>query len=145
MPQADFSVRVVTPDGEVWSGRSTSVVVPGVDGYFGVWHGHAPLIAGMDIGLVMIMGAEDRVVHIVAVSGGFVEVSREGVTVLAEAAEKADDIDTIRADHALDKARDQLSKHFSGVDVERADVALKKAINRKRAAERAKEKPTSLV
>ena len=145
MALADFDVRVVTPDGEVFSGRTTSVVVPGVDGYFGVWRGHAPLIAGMDIGMVLIMGAEDRVVHIVAVSGGFVEVKGGSVTILAEAAERADNIDTIRADSALTRARDRLSKHFAEIDVERAEVALRKSLNRKRAAERMAEKPTSLV
>jgi F-type H+-transporting ATPase subunit epsilon len=145
MALADFDVRVVTPDGEVFSGRTTSVVVPGVDGYFGVWRGHAPLIAGMDIGMVLIMGAEDRVVHIIAVSGGFVEVKGGSVTLLAEAAERADDIDTLRADSALTRARDRLSKHFAEIDVERAEVALRKALNRKRAAQRLKERPTSLV
>ena len=145
MAQADFDVRVVTPDGEVFRGRSVSVVVPGVDGYFGVWRGHAPLIAGMDIGLVLIMDALDRLVHIVAVSGGFVEVKKDGVTILAESAEQAEDIDTIRADQALTRARERLSGKFANIDIERAEVALHKALNRKRAAERIKEKPTSLV
>jgi len=145
MALAEFDVRVVTPDGEVFRGRTESVVIPGVDGYFGVWRGHAPLIAGMDIGMVLIMGAPDRVVHIVAVTGGFVEVKGDCVTVLAEAAELAQEIDTIRADHALDRARERLSKHFHDIDIERAQVALRKALNRKRAAERLKEKPTSLV
>ncbi len=145
MALADFDVRVVTPDGEVFSGRTTSVVVPGVDGYFGVWRGHAPLIAGMDIGMVLIMGAPDRVVHVVAVSGGFVEVKGGAVTILAESAELGDEIDTIRADKALDRARERLSEHFAEIDAERAEVALRKALNRKRAVERMKEKPTSLV
>jgi F-type H+-transporting ATPase subunit epsilon len=144
MARAEYDVKVVTPDGEVWAGACVSMVVPGVDGYFGVWSGHAPLIAGMDIGAVMIMDPQS-VIHVIAVGGGFVEVSRDRVTVLAESAELGDGIDTIRVDHALDRARERLSEHFAQVDVERAEVALRKALNRQRVAKRAREKPTSLV
>ena len=144
MARAEFEVKVVTPEGEIWAGKSVSAVVPGSGGYFGVWKGHAPLIAGMDVGAVMLMDA-DSVIHLVAVGGGFVEVDGEGVTILAESAEVAASIDTIRADHALERARERLKEHFSEVDVERADVALRKALNRKHIADRAKEKPTSMV
>ena len=144
MARAEYEVKVVTPEGEVWSGAAVSTVIPGSDGYFGVWSGHAPLIAGMDIGAVMVMDV-DSVIHIIAVSGGFVEVSRDGVTVLAESAELGEGIDTIRVDHALDRARERLSGHFSEIDLERAEVALRKALNRKRVEQRAKEKPTSLL
>lgn len=144
MARAEFDVKVVTPEGEVWAGKSVSAVVPGTDGYFGVWKGHAPLIAGMKVGAVMLMDA-DSVIHLVAVGGGFVEVDGEGVTILAESAELADSIDTIRADHAYDRARARLKEHFSEIDLERAEVALRKALNRKHVANRAKEKPTSMV
>lgn len=145
MPTAEFSVKVVTPDGEVWSGRATSVVIPGLDGYFGVWAHHAPLIAGMDIGSVLIKTPEEHVLTLIAVAGGFVQIDREGVTILAESAELAEDIDTIRATHAADRARERLSKSFADIDVPRAEVALKKALNRKRVAERARAKPTEMV
>ena len=138
-------LRVVTPDGEVWRGAATSVVIPGLDGYFGVWAGHAPLMAGMDVGAVLIKTPDEHVIHFVAVGGGFVEISREGVTVLAESAELADEIDAIRADKALERARERLSKHFADIDVPRAEVALRKALNRKRVAERAALKPTTMV
>lgn len=144
MARSEFDVKVVTPEGEVWAGKSVSAVVPGSGGYFGVWKGHAPLIAGMDVGAVMLMDA-DSVIHLVAVGGGFVEVDGEGVTILAESAEIADTIDTLRADHALDRARARLKEHFSEIDLDRAEVALRKALNRKHVAERAKEKPTSMV
>ena len=145
MPTAEFGVRVVTPDGEVWSGRATSVVIPGLDGYFGVWRGHSPLIAAMDIGGVMIKTPEEHVLTMLAVAGGFVEIDGDGVALLAESAEMATDIDVIRATHAADRARERLSKHFADIDVQRAEVALKKALNRKRVAERAKAKPTEMV
>ena len=97
MPTAEMELKVVTPDGEVWAGQATSVVIPGLDGYFGVWRGHAPLVAGMDIGAVLIKTPEEHVVKFIAVTGGFVEVNQHGVTILAETAELAEDIDVIRA------------------------------------------------
>lgn len=145
MPQTEFNLRVVTPDGEVFSGRATSAVIPGLDGYFGVWAGHMPLIAGMSVGAVQVKTPEEHVVTILAVAGGFVEVTKEGVTVLAESAELAENIDVIRASKAEERARERLAKHFADIDVERARVALEKALNRKRVAERAKQKPTELV
>ena len=60
---ADFAVKVVTPEGEAWSGRATSVVVPGLDGYFGVWKDHMPLIAAMDVGTLWIKTPEDSVLR----------------------------------------------------------------------------------
>lgn len=145
MPTTEFSVKVVTPDGEVWNGMATSVVIPGLDGYFGVWAHHAPLIAGMDIGAVMIKTPEEHVLTMLAVAGGFVEIDHEGVKILAESAELAEDIDAIRATHAADRARERLSKSFADIDVSRAEVAMKKALNRKRVAERAKARPTEMV
>lgn len=142
---SDFAVKVVTPDGEVWSGRAISVIVPGLDGYIGVWAGHAPLVAGMGIGTLSIKTPGEVVVDVIAVSGGFVEVSREGVTVLAEAAEMGDSIDTIRATESETRARERLSGKFANIDIERAQVALRKAVSRRRAAELAKSRPTSMV
>jgi len=145
MPQTEFMLKIVTPEREVWRGSATSVVIPGLDGYFGVWAGHAPLIAGMDVGAVLIKTPEEHVVQFIAVGGGFVEVTREAVTVLAENAELGGEIDVIRADKALERARERLSKSFADIDVERARVALNKALNRKHVAERAKEKRTTMV
>ncbi len=145
MAQTEFTLRVVTPDGEVWSGAATSVVVPGLDGYFGVWAHHAAMISGLDVGAVLIKTPEEHVVKFIAISGGFVEIHGGLVTVLAESAERGEDIDVIRADKALERARERLSHHFADIDVNRAQVALNKALNRKRVADRAKAKPTSMV
>ncbi|MCH7471482.1 ATP synthase F1 subunit epsilon [bacterium] len=145
MPTGEFNVRVVTPDGEAWSGRATSVVIPGSDGYFGIWRGHFPLIAGMDAGAVMLKTPEEHVISLIAVSGGFVEVGRDGVTILAESAELGEEIDVIRASSSEERARERLSAQFADIDVQRAQVALNKALNRERVAERAKAKPTSML
>jgi F-type H+-transporting ATPase subunit epsilon len=142
---SDFAIQVVTPDGEVWSGRAVSVIVPGVDGYFGVWAGHAPLVAGMGTGALMIKTPSDVVIELIAVSGGFVEVSKAGVTILAESAESGDAIDLNRASSAEERARERLSGKFADVDIERAQVALRRAANRRRVSELAKSKPTSML
>lgn len=140
-----FHVKVVTPDGEVWSGDAVSVVVPGLDGYFGVWAGHMPLLAGMDTGSLMIKTPGEHIISLVAVNGGFVEVNKDGVTVLAESAELGENIDINRASKAEERARERLSKSFANVDIERAQVALKRATNRRRVAEQASSRPTSMV
>lgn len=139
----DFAARVVTPDGAVWDGRAVSVVVPGLDGYFGVWKGHMPLISAMDIGIVMIRPPQERNIVYISVSGGFVEVNPEGVTILAEAAELADSIDLTRAGEAEQRAREAAGKFFSDVD-EPAETVIRRAMNRKQAAERAKARPTEM-
>jgi F-type H+-transporting ATPase subunit epsilon len=141
----DFAVKVVTPDGEVWSGRATSVIVPGVDGYFGVWKDHAPTIAGMATGTLWIKTPSEHVITLLAVDGGFVEVARDGVTVLAESAQVGDEIDVIAATKDEEAARELLAKRFGDIEVERAQVALEKALNRKRVAEIAKSKPTQMA
>lgn len=141
----DFAVKVVTPDGEAWSGQATSVVVPGLDGYFGVWKDHMPLIAAMDVGALWIKTPAEHVLTLLAVDGGFVEVNREGVTILAESAALGDDIDVIAATKAEEEARAKLAQHFGDIEVERAQVALNKALNRKRVAELTKSKPTQMA
>src|SRR5687768_12494374 len=114
----DFNVKVVTPDGEVWAGRATSVVVPGLDGCFGVWKDHMPMIAGMDLGALWIKTPQETVLTLLAVDGGFVEVSRDGVTVLAESAEIGGEIDVIAATKEEEEARALLSNHFGDIEVE---------------------------
>jgi F-type H+-transporting ATPase subunit epsilon len=141
----EFAVRVVTPDGEAWSGRATSVVVPGLDGYFGVWKDHMPMIAAMDVGALWIKTPSEHVLTLLAVDGGFVEVNREGVTVLAESAALGDDIDVIATNKEEEEARAQLAQHFGDIEVERAQVALNKALNRRRVAELTKSKPTQMA
>jgi len=119
--------------------------VPGVEGYFGVWKGHMPMIAGMDVGALWIKTLSEHVITLLAVDGGFVEVNREGVTVLAESATVGGDIDVIAATKDEEQARALLAQHFGDIEVERAKVALNKALNRKHVAEIAKSKPTQMV
>jgi tellurite resistance protein TerC len=107
-----FNVKVVTPDGEVWGGEALSVILPAADGYLGVWPGHEPLVTAMDIGILMIKTPAEQVVTLVAVHGGFAQITGAEVIVLAESAEVAEQIDTLRATKAEERARERLSGKF---------------------------------
>jgi F-type H+-transporting ATPase subunit epsilon len=144
MADSEFNLKVVTPDGPVWEGAAVSVVVPGLDGYFGVWKDHVPLIAGLDIGTVMVKVPGERYILYIAVGGGFVEVNRDSVSILAESAAVADQIDVASAGAEEQAARERLSHYFSTVDRELAENELRMALNLKRTAERAKSHPTEL-
>jgi F-type H+-transporting ATPase subunit epsilon len=113
------------------------VIIPGSDGYFGVLPGHAPLLALLGIGEVMCRVG--RMERYLAVSGGFAEVGPERVTILAETAERPDEIDTTRAQAARERAERQLAGRGGGEPVdfaqtmaalERAQVRLRVAIRR---------------
>lgn len=112
-----------------------SLVVPAEEGYLGVMAGHAPLLARLVPGQVtakLASGAEE----VFAVSGGFVEVGPEHVTILADTAERPEDIDVARAEAALQRARQRLEHPSEGVDIDRARLALLRAEARLRTAGR---------
>jgi F-type H+-transporting ATPase subunit epsilon len=128
-----FNIEVVAVDRKVFTGQAVSVTIPGADGYFGVLSGHAPLIAALGVGVITITPPDNTPV-LLAVAGGFAEVTQHGVTILAESAELAREIDIERARQALDRARGRLAGGEEGTDVDRARIALLRALNRLRAA-----------
>ncbi len=126
-------VEMVTPDRSVFRGEATGVRAPGVEGSFEVLHNHAPMIAAFGIGpLYVTTPAGDRIIF--ATSGGFLEVLNNKVTVLAETAEPASDIDVERAQAAEHRALDRIKSGDSEVDRQRAEQALERARNRARIA-----------
>ncbi len=130
-----FQLSVVAPDRSVVDEQVTAVVAPGSEGYFGVLAGHIPLIAALKPGLVEFSDANNQR-HYVSVSGGFAEVTPTKVTILADAAERAADIDVSRAERALEEARKALRGEASGVTAEQATAELDRAMNRIKAAKR---------
>lgn len=103
---AELHVELVSVEREIWSGEATQVVARTTEGEIGVLPGHAPLLGELaDGGTVRIFADSGEIVA--AVSGGFLSVTDQGVTVLAEVAEMADDIDTSRAQAALERARSE--------------------------------------
>lgn len=128
-----FLLQVATPERVVFSRRAVSLVAPGVEGYFGVLARHAPLVAALGVGSLKVTG-EDGTEELVAIGGGFLEVSKDVVTILGDTAELAAEIDVERARRARDRARERLDDRTEGVDMNRAQLALRRALNRLRVA-----------
>jgi F-type H+-transporting ATPase subunit epsilon len=131
-----LTLELVTPTKLVASETTVDeVVVPGSDGYFGVLPGHAPLLATLGIGeLTYRIGREER--H-VAVAGGFAEVRNDKVIILADTAEKPDEIDRARAERAKERAEQRLSGRLpEEIDYVRAMAALARAVTRIQVASR---------
>jgi F-type H+-transporting ATPase subunit epsilon len=128
-----FALRIVSPNGDVLKEDVEFVVLPGGAGELGILPNHAPLIAGLNIGVARytLNGTVKRV----ALAGGFVEVADNTATVLADTAELSEDIDVQRAIAAKDRASKRLSAHSSDTDVKRAEIALRKASARISASE----------
>jgi len=126
-----FSLRIVTPQGNVLKEDVEFVVMPGEMGELGILPNHAPLIAGLDIGVLRY--TKEGEVKKVAIAGGFAEVADNVVTVLAETAEPAEKIDLARAKAAKERAEQRLASRSPDTDLVRAELALRKAIARLKA------------
>src|SRR5438045_3477800 len=111
---ATFKLSVVAPDRSVVEEDVSSVVAPGTEGYFGVLVGHSPLIAALKPGLVEYLDAANARRY-VYVGGGFAEVRGDRVTILADEAAPATEIDLSEAEHRLDEARKALRGEDSSV------------------------------
>lgn len=136
-----FRLDVVTPDRVVLSEEVNSLVAPGGSGYLGVLPHHAPLVTDLGVGTLAyrpVSGGQ----RVIAVAGGFMEVGRERTTVLADAAERAEEINVERARHAREQARERLralSEHAEPGERDEAQAALERANNRLRVAGTASE------
>jgi len=121
-------LEIVTPEKRLIGLDVDEVILPGKEGYFGVLPGHAPLLSELDIGQLMYRRGNQR--HYLAVAWGFAEVLSDRVSVLAEIAEGAEDIDSDRAGRARDRAKQRLQAPSGDIDLRRAQVALQKALIR---------------
>ena len=136
MPEHTFQLEVITPDRVVLSDSEiVSVVAPGSQGYFGVMANHAPMMTELKIGKLDFRRA-DSTSGAMAISGGFLEVFEDKVSVLAESAELAHEIDIDRAEQAKKRAQERLAEAGPDVDATRAEAALLRAINRLQVAGR---------
>ncbi len=127
LPEA-IHLDVVTPERRLVSEVVDEVVLPGSQGYLGVLPGHTPLLTSLGIGLIMYRRGTVR--HYLAIAWGFAEVLPERVSVLAEIAERAEEIDRGRAQNARDRALGRLRGRDQETDFKRAQVALQKALIR---------------
>jgi len=131
-----FTLQVVTPEREVYSGQVEQISLPGLEGSFGVLRNHAPLIAALEPGLVEIFDAEGHEIRM-AIGGGFFQVAQNQAMVLADSAETAAEINVERARAAESRARSRLTGHVDGdfqLQRERAESALRRAQARMRVA-----------
>lgn len=128
-----FSLSIVSPEGNVLKEDVEFVVLPAKSGELGILPNHAPLIAGMDIGVIRytVNGSIKRA----AVAGGFVEVVDNSATVLADAAELSETIDVNRALKAKERATKRLASRTSEINIRRAELALRRASARIAATE----------
>lgn len=130
MADPPFMLTVYTPEGPVVSVEVTHVLAPGKDGYLGILANHAPLVTSLDIGIVNFTDAATGNEEVLAVANGFLEVSRNEVSILADAAETWGDIDLERSQAAKKRAEDRLLIMDEDTNIERAQQALKRALTR---------------
>ncbi len=132
MNSPSLDLQVVTPRRVVDQCRATSVVVPGTLGHMGIWPRHAPAMVALRPGMLRYrVGDESR---LMAIGGGFVEVSADQVVILADSAERPDEVDVERALAARQRAERRLSDPSGDVDHARARAALERALARLRLA-----------
>jgi F-type H+-transporting ATPase subunit epsilon len=133
-----FKIDIVTAERIVYSADADVVIAPGVEGQLGILPNHAPLMTILQAGeLVVRKGAQEE---IMAISGGFLEVRPDRVIVLADQAERAEEIDIARAAEARKRAEERLKekKAVAGTDEARAEAALRRAMVRLSVAEKIK-------
>lgn len=121
-------LEIVTPEKQLFAGAVDSVTVPSTTGYLGILPGHAPLLAEIGIGEVSYkIGGQTEFLFC---SWGFMEVLPDRVVLLAQTAEAASDIDVKRAEEAKIRAEKYLASKDPGVDFERAELSMLRAISR---------------
>ena len=128
MAEQQLHLEIVTPDSKVLSEDVEYVGLPGTVGQFGVMKNHIPFLSALAIGSLYYRKDGDNT--FVFVSGGFAEVSSDSVSVLAESAERAEEIDVQRARMAKERAEQRLQEQKEEVDRARADAALHRAMQR---------------
>jgi F-type H+-transporting ATPase subunit epsilon len=133
-----LTLEIVTPDRPVVTEQVDELQLPGAEGYFGVLPGHTPLLAALQVGEMWYRIGQEK--YFLAIAFGFAEVLPDRVTVLAHVAERAQDIDHERAERALKRAQERLSKGpaQANIDFERARVALMKSLIRIQVAGKAR-------
>ena len=135
-----MQLDIVTAERLLYSEEVDGVVAPGAAGVLGILPGHAPLLTTLAPGELLIDQGGER--EAVAVSGGFLEVLRNKVTILADTAEQADEIDVERAEAALSRAEERVASAGSEMDLDRALRALRRSRARIAVARRRRTRAT---
>jgi F-type H+-transporting ATPase subunit epsilon len=134
---SSLKLDIVTAERVVYSADVDMVIAPGVEGQLGILPHHAPLMTILQAGELVVKkgGQEDSL----AISGGFLEVRPDRVIVLADSAERAEEIDIARAEAARKRAEDRLKeRRVGGLEATQAAAALERAVTRLNVAEKIK-------
>ena len=123
-----FQLEIVTPSRLLVKDAAEEAQIPGLDGYLGILPGHAPLITELAVGVITYKASGTT--HTLSVAWGFAEVLQDKVTILAETAERPQEIDVERAQKAKDRAEQRLKSNDLKVDYTRAEDALQRAETR---------------
>ncbi|MUT65078.1 F0F1 ATP synthase subunit epsilon [Paenibacillus sp. NEAU-GSW1] len=124
-----FLVEIVTPERKVYAETANMVSVTGVEGELGILPNHIPLVTPLRIAPIVIKRDGNKA-DVIAASGGFIEVRKDKIVILAESAELSTDIDVNRAQAAKERAEQRLKAKRDEVDYRRAELALQRAMNR---------------
>jgi F-type H+-transporting ATPase subunit epsilon len=133
---AHLRLQIVSADKSLVNETVDEVEIPGADGYFGVLPGHTPLLALLGAGELWYRRGTD-IQHLV-IALGFAEVQPDAVTILAQIAERPDEIDVARAEAAKRRAEERLARPTIDIDFERARLSLLKSLIRLQVASRAR-------
>ncbi len=131
---AGIKLDIVTAEGVVFSEDVDVIVAPGIDGQLGILPRHAPLMTMLEPGELRVR--KDGEEFSLAVSGGFIEVRPDRIIVLADAAERAEEIDIARAEEAKRRAEEQLSHPLPEVDAARIEASLRRSMIRLKVVEK---------
>ena len=137
-------LEIVTPERVIYSDEVDAVIAPGVEGQLGILPHHAPLITMLQAGELIVRKDNDETC--IAIYGGFLEVRPDRVIVLADAAERAEEIDAVRAEEAKRRAEQALAdRKVSEVARAQAEAALRHSLVQLKVAERKRKRKSELV
>jgi len=131
---AIINLEIITAEREVLSEKVSVIVAPGTDGEVGILPDHAPLLTTLQPGELKIIKEGQE--SFIAISGGFIEVLGDKVIVLADTAERSEEIDIERAEKALQRANERVEGAQSDIDLERAVASLRRSHTRLKVANR---------
>jgi F-type H+-transporting ATPase subunit epsilon len=132
---------IVTAERAIYSEDVEGVIAPGVEGQLGILPHHAPLMTILQPGELLVKKDGEDISMVI--SGGFLEVRPDQVIILADAAERAEDIDISRAEEAKRRAEQRLAGHDPGIDAARCEASLRRALIRLSVAEKVKRRRRS--
>ncbi len=125
-----FQLNLVTPERELFNTSATILIAPGTEGYLGVQHGHIPMAVELKTGLIYYRDASNGLKYYIWLAGGILEISPDGVHIIADEALKPDEIDIAQTKKALDEVKKVLQGKPSNMTTTEALVELEEASTR---------------